>query len=982
MCKRVVFFGAVVVALATGVYLSPPVGERQAEQARAELDDDAKDRLSSGAAIARIAAESTTIDALAADAADEGVVPGPQAAAPPGFVPAPPLDREPTPPEGYSFASYHEVARGPMTAEDLGRDRAPAEVPGWLAFGDGALADQAAASGRDWSFGWIKLAEGAGLDELRRVLAAHGGKVLGRAGDLVRARLPGGASDLRAIAESPAVVGLGAVPPGLKITETLAERAAADSDEDVPVWITLMSDDPDGRWRAALKELGADVGRFDPAIRTYAAAVPLLALGPISEADFVLAVESIGRVEPTLEISVPSMGADALRSYDAGTGTFVGAGGASVPVGVMDTGLNIGHPDISSNRRSICGANFANFLNPRQDDQDLWRDAQGHGTHVAGIVFGNGAANANRVGMAPLVRDIRFAKAISIYGTSSALSWNRAMDWFAVPTACADGVARKALVINASLGVSSDVWQGRSVVERKIDAAVWENRQLVVTSAGNGADRSLSSMAGAKNALAVGATLNLGDIAAFSSRGPTRDGRLMPKVVGTGVSVASASGAGAGQGYGVRSGTSMASPAVAGVAALVMDAVPELKEEPAALRARLMASAIKPDAFLGDAAGFPLDNTDGPGTVNNVYGLGKASARTAVLSRDDEDGWTGGSAAFDVDADSHAYHDIVVPEGASRLDVVMTWDEPPTETIMNPVLHDLDLWVDRGASCADIAACGHYASRSRIDNVEWVIVPNPPAGVYRLKAVPDRIYGAGPRAGLAWTVIRGDSSPSLEVAVDSDLVRVGPGVPFEIEVTVSSDAYVAAGTEVRVDCRAALGAPCGGLSYAKNDSAVRREDELERAPARDGTSIVVGEIGVGEEQTLMLGFPAGGQLPLARHGEQLERPERGCVGGGGGRRVRDPGAGAAAPERRLRHGTGARRHGRRDDLRPRRRDAGTRRTGIGVGGQPTRTGAVALVRLDRARDRPRPVRRCSGGAGRLLGRRVRGRVPRRTVDGS
>ena len=861
MTKRIVAFTCVAAAFAAVVYLGLFVGDQEVDPYGAtEFDENAKDRLANDAARSRIAAESKAFDARS-DTADEGVAPTPQATAPPGFVPAPPVVHEATPRAGYSFVSYHEVGRGPMTADDVDRDQPPAEPPEWMAFGDAALVEQAAASGRDWSFGWVKLADGAVLDELRGILAAYGGRLLGRSGDLVRARLPGGASDLQAIAASPAVAGLGTVPPGMKITETLAERTATGSDAEVPVWITLMSDDPDGRWRAALKELGAEVGRFDPAIRTYAATLPLLALQPVSEADFVLAVESIGRVEPTLEIAAPSMGADALRRYDAVAETFVGTGGASVTVGVMDTGLNVDHPDISSNRRSICGANFTNFISARNEDLDLWLDYLEHGTHVTGIVVGNGAGRRDRVGIAPLVQDIRFAKAVSSFGSASALGWNRAMDWFATPTACGDGIARKALVINSSLSVSSDAWQGRSVVERKIDASVWAARQLFVTSAGNGADRSYGDMPSAKNALAVAAAQNIGDIAVFSSHGPTGDGRLMPKIAGTGVAVAAARGDGARQGYNIYSGTSMSSPAVVGVAALVMDAVPELKEEPAALRARLMASAIKPDAFLGDASAFPPHNTDGPGTLNNVYGLGKVSARTAVLSRDDEHGWTGGSAAFDMDAASHAYHDIVVPEGASRLDVVMTWDEPPADAIANPVLHDLDLWVDRGASCGDIAACGHFASRSRIDNVEWVIVPNPPAGVYRLKVLPNRIYGATPRAGLAWTVIRGDSTPALDVAVDSDRLEVAPDVPFEIEATLTTDAYVAAGANLRVDCRAAVGSSaCDELSYVEDDSAVHREDGLERTLARDGLSVVVGEVGPEEEQTVTLRFagqPAG-----------------------------------------------------------------------------------------------------------------------------
>ena len=866
MSKKITSFGLVVAVAIVIVYLASSVVERQVgpEGATAELDESAKDRLAQQEAISLIAAESKAIDASGTDAAD-GNVEVVRATAPPGFTPAPPVVHEPTPPEGYSFTTHHKVARGPMTTTDLDREQPPTDPPEWMTYGEGVLAEAATASGRDWSFGWVKLAEGADPGELGALLAAHGGELLGQSGDLVRARLPGDPAGLKAIAASRSVAGLGAVPAERKVSETLAERAAANIGDEVPVWITLMSDDPDGRWRGALRQLGAEVGRFDPSIRTYAATIPLAALGPIAEADFVLAVESIGRVYTALETAVPAMGADAVRSYDADKGTFVGVGGASVTVGIMDSGINVDHPDISSNRRSICGANFSNWV-PRDEDQDLWFDRTSHGSQVTGVVLGNGAMRRDRVGMAPLVRDIRFAKAATVQDTASVLGWNRALDWLATPTACDDDdVARKALVINSSLGANSDTVEGRSFVERKIDASVWAARQLFVTAVGNEADFAISSMAGAKNALSVGAAQNLGDIASFSSQGPTSDGRLLPKVVGTGLNVASTEGFGR-KGYRVASGTSFSSPAVAGVAALVMDAVPELKEEPAALRARLMASAIKPDAFLGDAAAFPLDNTNGPGTVNNVYGLGKVSARTAVLDRDAEDGWTGGSAAFDMDADRHAYHDIVVPEGASRLDVVMTWDELPAEPIANSVLHDLDLWVDRGASCQDIAACGHYNSRSRIDNVEWVIVPNPPAGVYRLKILPNRIYGSAPRAGLAWTVIRGDSTPALRVAVDSDHIEVAPDEPFEVEVTISSDSYVAAGALLRVECRTAVGSrACDAFGAVREDSTVHREDNVERDLERGRQTIIVGEIGPDEEQTVSLSFPGQPEGSFAVH---------------------------------------------------------------------------------------------------------------------
>ena len=445
-----------------------------------ELDDAARDQLAARESVAAIAAESDALDTPGATAGTDAGAEA-ETVAPPGFAPSSPVDREPTPPEGYSFASYREVDRVPTSANSaVPHDFSPA----WMESGERALADRAAAAGRDWTFAYVKLAADAEVDALRRTLAAEGGEVLGHSGDLVRVRLPADEARLRAIAAADAVAGLGAVPPGRKITDALVERANANISQRVPVWITLMADDRDGRWRDALKAMGAEVGRFDPAIRTYAATIPLTALEPLAQADFVVAVESIGRVERALEIAAPSMGADALRSYDASLGTFVGTGGASVPVGVMDTALNIDHPDISSGRRSICGANFTDFLDSREEDQDLWFDFGEHGSHVTGIVVGNGADDRDRAGMAPLVRDIRFAKVISSYGSASALGWSRAMDWFAKPTACSgDDTARKALVINSSLGVSSDIWEGRSVVERKIDASVWAAKQLFVTSA-------------------------------------------------------------------------------------------------------------------------------------------------------------------------------------------------------------------------------------------------------------------------------------------------------------------------------------------------------------------------------------------------------------------------------------------------------------------------------------------------------------------
>ena len=475
----------IVVCVAVGMFsytLSDSAsGVSDAPDAPEELDEAHKDRLAGQLAMRVIAAQSRVADAPGGAAQ---ALPAPVAVAPPGFVPAPaPVERAAVPPPGYSFTKYHEARRAPLPVDIAPDPDPPSGPPAWMASGPDDVAGLAAAAGRGWAYGWVKLASDADADRISGVLAAAGGELLGGPGDLVRARLPADTERMLAFASDPAVAGVGTTPLRRKMTATLAARARDNPGERVPIWITLMDADGDGRWRRALTDLGAEVGGFHPAVRAYAATVTLGDLERVVASDYVLAVETIGRVEPMLEFAGPAMGADAVRVFDVSAGAFVGVGGASVPVGVVDTGLNVNHQDISSGRRSICGASFATGEDGRNDDQDLWFDRDQHGTHVTGIVLGSGAGEASRAGMAPLVSDIRFAKGTSTYGFASALLWMRAINWLGKPTSCG-GDPRKPLVINSSLGLARDFWQGRSVVERKIDATVWTARQLFVAAAG------------------------------------------------------------------------------------------------------------------------------------------------------------------------------------------------------------------------------------------------------------------------------------------------------------------------------------------------------------------------------------------------------------------------------------------------------------------------------------------------------------------
>ena len=807
-------------------------------------------------------------------------------------------DSSPSPPSGYSFVSYHgEMPRERLQGEVAAGGQRPLMDLDWLGTETSIemLSAHAAAAGRDWSFGWIRLAGDATANDLAQALEGTGARIVGSSGVLVRARLPGDGARLQAIAALPEVDGLGALPLERKLAQALVTPSPdASSQEVTPVYITLMTGDPDARWRQALEDLGAVVGRFDPNIRVYAANVPQARLEAIAAADFVLAVEPIGIFESRLDTAVPAMGADALRIYDGAPGLFSGIGGASVPIGVMDTGLNINHPDIASNRESVCGANFAlsldlfGFGGGTSESEDLWIDEGSHGTAVTGTILGNGFAEARFAGMAPSVRHIRFAKVLNSFGFGFGDGVNRAMDFLARPTECAEAanpsLPVKPLIVNVSLSGSSREFEGRGVDERKLDSIVWSHRQLYVVAQANAGINGFSDFASAKNSLAVGAVLDSGDIAAFSSHGPTFDGRLAPQVVATGVGIHTPRGAGSRGGYVRTNGTSFSSPSVAGVAALLMDAVPAFREQPALTRARLMASAIRPDAWLEDAAVFPPTNTDGPGRLHAQYGLGKVSARTAVLNRDGADGWSGGGAVSELQDGEYAYQDILVPEGASRLDLVLAWDEPPTDTIASAVLNDLDLWLDRDGDCGAVA-CGEHVSSSRVDNVEWIILRNPHPGVYRAKVAAHRIYTAPPRAALAWTVIRGASTPNLRIDADSSALEGGR--EQELTLTLSADAYVAAGTRLHIDCRD-TGGPSGCNQVRVHTVEVSREDGLtvdlsgelepperevwessgqeaiETSPIPLGSSVPLGEVSVGEAREIKLRVSYTGESDMAR----------------------------------------------------------------------------------------------------------------------
>jgi subtilisin family serine protease len=274
-----------------------------------------------------------------------------------------------------------------------------------------------------------------------------------------------------------------------------------------------------------------------------------------------------GMRQPSLDVSVPQIGAP--------TAWAAGFDGTGERVAVLDTGIDVTHPDLVDRIDAV-----ANFTEGTEDD----RDTVGHGTHVASIIAGSGAASGGRYrGVAPGARLLDGKVCVS-YGCEE--SWILAgMQWAA---------EQGASVVNLSLG-GPDTPE-IDPLEQAVNTLTDQYGVLFVIAAGNdpGAG-TVSSPATADAALAVGAVDDTDALAWFSSQGPRAgDDGLKPDLTAPGVDITAAlskdaEDAVAGESYITHSGTSMATPHAAGSAALLAQRHPDWT--PAQLKAGLMGSA-------------------------------------------------------------------------------------------------------------------------------------------------------------------------------------------------------------------------------------------------------------------------------------------------------------------------------------------------------------------------------------------------------
>lgn len=210
--------------------------------------------------------------------------------------------------------------------------------------------------------------------------------------------------------------------------------------------------------------------------------------------------------------------------------------GLGAKVAVIDTGIDRDHPDLKGNL--VGCVNFIQSWKTCEDDN-------GHGTHVAGIIAAQNN-NLGVVGVAPQAR-LYALKVLDRRGSGYLSDIIEALDWSA-----ANGVG----VINMSLGTTSNVQSFHDAIIRVAGRGITQ-----VAAAGNSGPDATTVTYPAKypEVVAVAATDSSNNVASWSSRGPEVD------LAAPGVSITSTY---RGNGYRVLSGTSMASPHVAGVVAL------------------------------------------------------------------------------------------------------------------------------------------------------------------------------------------------------------------------------------------------------------------------------------------------------------------------------------------------------------------------------------------------------------------------------
>ena len=349
---------------------------------------------------------------------------------------------------------------------------------------------------------------------------------------------------------------------------------------------------------------------------------------------------------PSLDNSVDSIGTNVIWNQ-------FGLRGEDTTIAILDTGVDFDHeslddldddPNTDDPKIAVDSEGMLGFYNANTDQEypdEQPHDSGSHGTHCAGIAAGTGGSSGTYAGVAPQANLVGVIALDGGSGDEGDLL--RAVDW-TIANKDRFSIDVMSLSLGGPIVIPGFTNNGESSISQALDVAV-EAGIVTVVAIGNGnlgiaAHPGSASYPGdSVKAITVGSVNDDHNREIYSSRGPTGDGRLKPDLMAPGGAIMSAS-AGSGDGYVSYSGTSMATPHVAGVAALMIQANPDVSPTS-------NTDYVKQILRETSDHKVPLDIDCGEiYTPNNCYGWGTveligAISRSQDLSSTELDGVSG-----------------------------------------------------------------------------------------------------------------------------------------------------------------------------------------------------------------------------------------------------------------------------------------------------------------------------------------------------
>lgn len=316
-----------------------------------------------------------------------------------------------------------------------------------------------------------------------------------------------------------------------------------------------------------------------------------------------------------------------------------GYDGSGVTVAVIDTGIDGMHAglddmddDNSTNDPKIIGF-YDPVNNPEKTKgtEVFPYDDQGHGSHCAGTVAGTGAPSYEHAGMAPGAYLVG-VKVLDAGGSGSFAVVMAGMQW-TVDYRYEFNIRAASMSLG---GPGAIEWTSseEDSVNRMSNEMTRAGITMLIAAGNSFASAQIGTPGSAEDVITVGALDKDTSIAVYSSQGPTEEGRVKPNVAFVGSDVMSVAH-NSGDGYVAFSGTSMATPGVAGTVALMLQANPDLS--PFDVRNILQETATYRQCHYMASNEPCVEDAIPKNRQNNVYGHGHVEGLAAVMEAAQQD---------------------------------------------------------------------------------------------------------------------------------------------------------------------------------------------------------------------------------------------------------------------------------------------------------------------------------------------------------